>query len=148
MKSTLNIHWKDWYWSSNTSATWCEEPANWKRPWIWERLRPEGERGDRGWDGWMASSTQWAHEFEQTLGDSEGQVTLECCSSWGHKESDMTEQLNNNIFTHFLTKDFYFFIITFWVVFFIAMSYLCKCHSVYIYIYLNFCNVMLVSAIQ
>ena len=36
------------------------------------------------------------HEFEQTLGESEGQGMLACCSSWGHKESDMTEQLNNN----------------------------------------------------
>ena len=32
------------------------------------------------------------HEFEQTLGDSEGQGSLACCSLWDHKESDMTEQ--------------------------------------------------------
>ena len=57
----LNIHWKDWCWSrsSNTLATWSEEPTRWKRPWCWERLRAGGEGGDRGWDGWMASSTQW-----------------------------------------------------------------------------------------
>ena len=36
------------------------------------------------------------HEFEQTLGDGEGQGSLTCCSPWGCKESDMTEQLNNN----------------------------------------------------
>ena len=36
------------------------------------------------------------HEFEQTLGDGEGQGSLGCCSPWGHKESDMTERLNNN----------------------------------------------------
>ena len=36
------------------------------------------------------------HEFEKTLGDSEGQGSLVCCSPWGHKESAMTEQLNNN----------------------------------------------------
>ena len=36
------------------------------------------------------------HEFEQALGDGEGQVSLLCCSPWGHKESDMTEQLNKN----------------------------------------------------
>ena len=36
------------------------------------------------------------HEFEQTLGDSEGQESLVCYSPWGHKESDTTEQLNNN----------------------------------------------------
>ena len=36
------------------------------------------------------------HEFEQTLGDSEGQGSLVYCSSWGRKESDMTERLNKN----------------------------------------------------
>ena len=35
------------------------------------------------------------HEFEQTLGDSEGQGSLACCSPWGSKESNMTEQPNN-----------------------------------------------------
>ena len=28
-------------------------------PWCWERLRAGGEGGDRGWDGWIASLTQW-----------------------------------------------------------------------------------------
>ena len=36
------------------------------------------------------------HEFEQTLGDGEGQGNLVCCSPWGHKESDTTEWVNNN----------------------------------------------------
>ena len=31
----------------------------WKRRWWWERLRARGEGGSRGWDGWMASPTQW-----------------------------------------------------------------------------------------
>ena len=31
------------------------------------------------------------HEFEQALGDGEGQGKLVCCSPWGHKELDMTE---------------------------------------------------------
>ena len=59
-KSVLNIHWKDWCWSwnSNTLATWCEELTHWKRPWCCERLKA-GEGDDRGWDGWMASPTQW-----------------------------------------------------------------------------------------
>ena len=30
------------------------------------------------------------HEFEQTPRDSEGQLSLVCCSSWGHKVSDTT----------------------------------------------------------
>ena len=32
---------------------------SWKRPWCWERWRAGGEGDDRGWDGWMASLTQW-----------------------------------------------------------------------------------------
>ena len=43
----------------------------------------------------------WHHkfneqEFEQTSGVNEGQGNLMCCSPWGCKESDTTEQLNNN----------------------------------------------------
>ena len=34
------------------------------------------------------------HEFEQALGVGDGQGGLVCCSPWGHKELDMTEQLN------------------------------------------------------
>ena len=30
-----------------------------KRPWCWERLRAGGEGGNRGWNGWIASLTQW-----------------------------------------------------------------------------------------
>ena len=52
--------WRCWSWNSNTLATWWEELTHLKRTWWWERLRAEGERDDRGWDGWMASSPQWA----------------------------------------------------------------------------------------
>ena len=38
----------------------------------------------------------YGHDFEQTLGDSEGQGSLACCSPWARKESDITELLNNN----------------------------------------------------
>ena len=57
----LNINLKDccWSWSSNTLATCWEELTHWKRPWCWERLKVGGEGDDRGWDGWMASLTQW-----------------------------------------------------------------------------------------
>ena len=46
-------------WNSNTLVTWWEELTHLKRPWCWERLEAGGEGGDRGWDGWMASLTQW-----------------------------------------------------------------------------------------
>ena len=44
----------------------------------------------------------WPHrlngdELEQAPGDGEGQGSLVFCSPWGHKESDKTEQLNNNM---------------------------------------------------
>ena len=63
-KSTVNILWKDWCWSwfSDTLATWCEELIYWKRPWCWEKLRAGGEDGNKGWDSWMASLTQWTRE--------------------------------------------------------------------------------------
>ena len=36
------------------------ELTHWKRFWCWEILRAGGEGNDRGWDGWMASPTQWS----------------------------------------------------------------------------------------
>ena len=44
-----------------------------------------------GWHQWLSE-----HEFEQALGDGDGQGSLVCCSPRGCKELDMTEQLNNN----------------------------------------------------
>ena len=60
-QSVLNIHWKDWCWrwNSKTLATWCKELTHLKRPWCWERLKMGGKGDERGWDGWMASLTQW-----------------------------------------------------------------------------------------
>ena len=42
-----------------------------------------------GWCHWLNGC-----EFEQALGDGDGQGSLACCSPWGHKESGTTEQLN------------------------------------------------------
>ena len=54
-------------------------------------------RRRRGWQRmrWLDGITDNEHEFEQTLGDSEEQGSLACCSPWGCKESNMTWQLNN-----------------------------------------------------
>ena len=38
------------------------------------------------------------HEFERTLGNSEGQGSLACCSPWSRKESDTTEKLNTTTY--------------------------------------------------
>ena len=45
---------------------------------------------------WLDGITDSRHEFDQALGGDDGQGILVCCSPWGHKESDTTEQLNSN----------------------------------------------------
>ena len=53
----------------------------------------KGETEDEivGWHHQLSGN-----EFEQTLGDSEGQGSLVCCPSWGCKKSDTTEWLNDS----------------------------------------------------
>ena len=60
-RSVLGVHWKDWFWSwnSNTLATWCKELTHLKRPLMLEKIEGRRRRDGRGWDGWMASLTQW-----------------------------------------------------------------------------------------
>ena len=94
-RSVLGVHWKDWcwIWSSNTLATWCEDLTHLKRPWCgkdWGQEEKGTTEDDMVW---------WRHwlnglGFGWTLGVGDGQGGLACCSSWGCKESDMTEQLN------------------------------------------------------
>ena len=112
-----NIHWKDWCWSwtSNTLATWWEEPTHWKRPWCWKRLRGggEGRVTENEVIGWHHQLN--GHEFEQTPGDSEGQGSLACWSPRGCKESDMTYELNSNKKEgEFIINQFGYFIYTQW----------------------------------
>ena len=47
---------------AETPILWPLDAKSWliqKKPWCWERLKAEGKGDDRGWDGWMASRTQW-----------------------------------------------------------------------------------------
>ena len=67
---------------------------HWKRPWCWENWRQE-EKGTTedemvGWHYQLKG-----HEFEQAPGDGDGQGSLACCSLWGCKELDTTEQLKS-----------------------------------------------------
>ena len=71
-KSTLNIHWKDWCWSSNTLSTWCEELTHWKN----SDAGKDWEQEEKGiTEDEVVGRHHWlnGHEFEQTLGDSDGQ---------------------------------------------------------------------------
>ena len=57
------------------------------KDWRWEE---KGTTEDEmvGWYHWLDG-----HEFEQAPGVGDGQGSLACCSPWGHKELDKTEQL-------------------------------------------------------
>ena len=66
-------------------------------PDVKSQLIGEKHDAEKDWrqEKWVAEDEMvgWYHQlnghgFEQTLGDSEGQGSLVCCSSWGHKESD------------------------------------------------------------
>ena len=79
---------------AETPVLWPPDSKNWltgKDPDAEKDWRQE-EKGTTeeemvGWHHWLNE-----HEFEQALGDGEGQGSLVSCSPWGHKESDRTEQ--------------------------------------------------------
>jgi len=52
--------------------------------------------------GWLHQLD--GHEFERALGVGDGQENLDCCSPWGHKESDMTEWLNGTELRHLISS--------------------------------------------
>ena len=86
MKSTLNIHWKDWCWSSNSLTTWCDNVG---KDWGQEKGAVEDEI--------VGQHHQLnGHEFAQSLGDSEGLGSLVCWSPWGRRVGPdwATEQQN------------------------------------------------------
>ena len=78
-----------------TLATWCEELIHLKRPWCWERLKARGEGDDRGWDGWMASATQWTWVWARS-GRWWWTGRPGVLQSMGSQRVDMTEWLNNS----------------------------------------------------
>ena len=89
--------------SSNTLAIWCEELTHLQRPWCWERLSAGGKgMTENEMVGWHHQLN--GHGFGWTLGVGDGQGGLACCSSWGRKESDMTDWLNRTEL-HYIGKD-------------------------------------------
>ena len=77
-------------------GTCYEELTHWKRPWGWERLKAGGEGDERGWDGWMASSTGrtcvWASSWELVMDREARQAVVHGVSkSIGTRLSDWTE---------------------------------------------------------
>ena len=74
-------------------GTWCEELIHWKKTLMMGMIegRQKGVTEDEmlGWHHWLHG-----HEFQQALIVGDRQGSLAFCCPWGHKELDMTEQLN------------------------------------------------------
>ena len=81
---------------AEAAILWPPAVKNWfigKDPDTGKDWKAGGKGDNRGWDGWMASPTQWTWVWENSgVGDRQG--GLACCSPWGRKESDVTEWLN------------------------------------------------------
>ena len=82
---------------AETSIFWPPNEKNWLIGKILMMAKIAGEGGDN--QGWMVG---WhdllnGHEFEQAPRAGDEQRSLACCSPWHCKESDLVEQLNNNI---------------------------------------------------
>ena len=76
---------------------WSPDAKSWL---IWKCPDAGKDRRQEGKGTTEDEMVEWHHqlngyEFKQSLRDGEGQGSLVCCSPWCHKESDMTEQLNN-----------------------------------------------------
>ena len=70
--------------------------THWKRLWCWERLKAGGEGGNRGWDGWMASLTQWTWAWANSVRQWRTRQP-DALQSTGREESDRTEWGSNYI---------------------------------------------------
>ena len=73
------------------STSW--ETLGWMKHKLESRLKAGEEGDDRGWDGWMASPTQWRWVWVNS-GSCPWTRRPGCCSPWGHRELDTTERLN------------------------------------------------------
>ena len=79
-------------WPPDTNSRLIGEDPNSRKDWGQEKGTTEDEL-----NGWHHQLN--GHECRQTLGDSEGQGSLACCSPWGHKELDTTWSNNSITYT-------------------------------------------------
>ena len=95
MRSVLVVHWRDWCWIE-TPILWPPDVKSWL---IWKDCDAGKDRGQEEKGKTEDEMVGWHHRpnghgFGWTPGVGDGHGGLACCSSWGHKESDMTERLH------------------------------------------------------
>ena len=109
---------QSWIFTGRTDAE-AETPTPWPpdaKSWLirkdsdagkdWRQDKKETTEDEMvGWHHWL-----YGHEFEQAPGFGDRQGSLVCCSGWGRKKLDMTEQPNNNALSHWIfTKILYYY---------------------------------------
>ena len=70
-----------------------EKPTHWKRHWCCERLKAGREGDNRGWDGWMASLTQWTWVYASSR------------SWWRMVKPDVLESIRSQRVWHYLVTE-------------------------------------------
>ena len=95
---------QSWIFTGRTDAE-AETPVLWPsdvKNWLFRKDPDAGKDWRQEEKGMTGPWYQWldGHEFKQAPGVGDGQRSLACCSPWGHKKSDKTERLNNNLCMH------------------------------------------------
>ena len=91
------------YITSNSLASWCEEPTHWKRPWCLERPQAGREGDDRGWNGWITPKTQWIWVWVNQ-GDGKGKGRLSSVQSWSRVQLFVTPWTGEHQASLFITN--------------------------------------------
>ena len=77
---------------AETPIIWSSDVKNWLTGQVPDAGKDWGQKEKRASENKMVGWHHWhnRHEFEQTVGNSEGQGRLAYCSPWGHKTLDST----------------------------------------------------------
>ena len=104
---------------------WPPDLKNWlsKRPWCWKRLKVRGKGDDRGWDGWMASLTQWTWVWVNS-GSWWRTGRPGMLQSMGSQSQTWLSDWTDNLISSKVYLNFILFYIVFLLIFLLVSTYL------------------------